>query len=423
MKKVVITSYCRTPIGAYLGDLKTVPVQDLATLVIKEAIQRSSLTPEQVEEVVMGHVMATPEAGNFGRRVALQAGCPITTTGFTVNRICGSGLQAVISAAQEIQTGLFDIVVAGGAESLSRVPYYLPLSVRYEGLKNGNKQLLCTNEEYMKHCAPEDIYPVESMGQTAENIVAEQGITREEQDIFAYNSQMRAKQAVESGRFAMEIVPVSVKTRKGTVMVSLDGHPRPETTLEGLAKLRPCFKKDGSVTAGNSSGMNDAAAALVMMSEDKCKDLGLKPLAYVADYAMGGVDPRVMGYGPVPSINKVLAKNNLTLEDIDFVEINEAFAGQVLGCMKKFGCYLDSPLYQRLNIHGGAVALGHPLGMTGARLVGTMCTELSLQKQAKYAIASACIGGGQGLAILLTQPEAQFKTQLQTHSQQKQHLI
>lgn len=405
MNKVVITSYCRTPIGAYLGDLRTVPVQDLGALVIREAVKRSNLELDQVQEVVMGHVMATPEAGNFGRRVALQAGCPVTTTGFTVNRICGSGLQAVISAAQEIQLGLFDIVVAGGAESLSRVPYYLPLNVRYEGFRNGNKTLLCTNEEYMKHCAPEDVYPIESMGMTAENIVAELGITREEQDIFAYNSQMRAKAAIESGRFDLEIIPVPVKTRKETIMVTQDGHPRPNTTLEALAKLKPCFKKDGSVTAGNSSGMNDAAAALVLMSEAKCKELGLTPLAYVEDYGVGGVDPRVMGYGPVPAIDSVLKKNDLTLWDIDYVEINEAFAGQVLGCMKKMGYYLDSPLYERLNIHGGACALGHPLGMTGARLVGTMCVELSLQKQAKYAIASACIGGGQGLAVLLRQPD------------------
>lgn len=405
MKKVVITSYCRTPIGAYLGDLKTVPVQDLGALVIREAVKRSNISLDMVEEVVMGHVMATPEAGNFGRRVALQAGCPLTTTGFTVNRICGSGLQAVISAHQEIATGCFDIVVAGGAESLSRVPYYLPLSVRYEPLRNGNYTLLCTNEEYMKHTAPEDLFPIDSMGQTAENIVSELGITREEQDLFAYNSQMRAKQAVESGRFDLEIVPVPVKLRKETIIVNKDGHPRPNTTLEALAKLRPCFKEGGSVTAGNSSGMNDAAAALVMMSEDKCKELGLTPLAYVDDYAMGGVDPRTMGYGPVPAIGKLLSKNGLTLGDINFMEINEAFAGQVLGCMKKMGFYLDSPMYQRLNIHGGAVALGHPLGMTGARLVGTMCTELSLQKDAKYAIASACIGGGQGLAILLSQPK------------------
>lgn len=405
MKKVVVTSYCRTPIGAYLGDLKTVPVQDLGALVIQEAVKRSNLELDQIQEVIMGHVMATPEAGNFGRRVALQAGCPVTTTGFTVNRICGSGLQAVISAMQEIQLGVFDIVVAGGAESLSRVPYYLPLSVRYEGFRNGNKNLLCTNEEYMKHCAPEDVYPIESMGMTAENIVAELGITREEQDIFAYNSQMRAKAAIESGRFDLEIIPVPVKTRKETVMVTKDGHPRPNTTMEALAKLKPCFKKDGSVTAGNSSGMNDAAAALVLMSEEKCRELGLKPMAYLDDYGIGGVDPRVMGYGPVPAIDQLLGKTGLTLWDIDFVEINEAFAGQVLGCMKKMDYYLDSPLYERLNIHGGACALGHPLGMTGARLVGTMCTELTLKKEAKYAIASACIGGGQGLALLIRQPD------------------
>ena len=404
MRKVVVTSYCRTPIGAYLGDLKTVPVQDLGALVIREAVKRSGITLDMVQEVVMGHVMATPEAGNFGRMVALKAGCPVTTTGFTVNRICGSGLQAVISAHQEIAAGCFDIVVAGGAESLSRVPYYLPLSVRYEPLRNGNRTLLCWNEEYMKHNAPEDLYPIKSMGETAENIVSELGITREEQDLFAYNSQMRVKAAVESGRFAKEIVPVLVKGKKETILVEKDGHPRPDTSLEALARLRPCFREGGSVTAGNSSGQNDAAAALVMMSEEKCLALGLKPLAYVEDYGFGGVDPRVMGYGPVPAIRSVLAKNQLTLEDIDCLEINEAVAGQVLGCMKKLGFYLDSPLYQRLNVHGGACALGHPLGMTGARLVGTLCMELELDRKAKYAIASACIGGGQGLAVLLRQP-------------------
>ncbi len=405
MKRVVITSYCRTPIGAYLGDLKTVPVQDLGALVVQEAIKRSDIQPDMVEEVVMGHVMATPEAGNFGRRVALQAGCPLTTTGFTVNRICGSGLQAVVSAYNEITTGHADIVVAGGAESLSRVPYYLPLSVRYEPLINGNRTLLCTNEEYMKHTAPEDLYPVTSMGMTAENIVSEQGITREEQDTFAFNSQMRVKDAVESGRFNMEIIPVPVKTKKGTTLVEKDGHPRPTTSMEGLAKLRPCFKEGGSVTAGNSSGMNDAAAAMVMMSEEKCLSLGLRPMAYVEDYSFAGVDPRTMGYGPVPAIQKILSKQQMTLQDIDYVEINEAFAGQVLGCMKKLGYYLDSPLYQRLNIHGGAVALGHPLGMTGARLIGTLCTELTIKQDARYAIASACIGGGQGIAVLLKQPD------------------
>ena len=404
MRKVVVTSYCRTPIGAYLGDLKTVPVQDLGALVIQEAVKRSHISLDMVEEVVMGHVMATPEAGNFGRMVALKAGCPVTTTGFTVNRICGSGLHAVISAHQEIAAGCFDIVVAGGAESLSRVPYYLPLSVRYEPLRNGNRTLLCWNEEYMKHNAPEDLYPIKSMGETAENIVSEQGITREEQDLFAYNSQMRVKAAVESGRFAKEIIPVPVKGKKETIIVDKDGHPRPKTSLEALAKLKPCFREGGSVTAGNSSGQNDAAAALVMMSEEKCLELGLTPLAYVEDYAFGGVDPRVMGYGPVPAIQSLLAKNSLSLEDIDYLEINEAFAGQVLGCMKKLGFYLDSPMYQRLNIHGGACALGHPLGMTGARLVGTLCMELEIHREAKYAIASACIGGGQGLAVLLRQP-------------------
>jgi acetyl-CoA C-acetyltransferase len=249
MRKVVITSYARTPIGAFLGDLKEVPVQDLATIAVKEAIKRSELNNDDVDEVILGHVISSAEAGNLARLVALKSGLNEATTGFTVNRICGSGLQAVVSAAQEIMLGVSDIVVAGGAESLSRVPYYLPLATRYEGLKNLNSKLLCSNEEYAKHTAPEEVYEIANMGITAENIVERYEISREDQDYFAYQSQMKVKRAVESGRFAQEIVPVEIKSKKGVRVVDNDGHPRPDTTLEVLAKLRPVFKTGGSVTA------------------------------------------------------------------------------------------------------------------------------------------------------------------------------
>lgn len=405
MRRVVVTSYARTPIGAFLGDLKTVPVQELAKVAFKAAVERSNIEDlGTIDGSVFGHVISSPEAGNLGRLVNQLAGCPETVPGFTVNRICGSGLQATVCAAQEIWTDNADIYVAGGAESLSRVPYYLPLNYRYEGIKNGNKLLLCSNEEMCKHTHNEELYgPIESMGETAENIVAKYDIPREDADLFAYQSQMKCKKAVESGRFEKEIVPVTVvkNKKKGIVeVVDKDGHPRPQTTLEGLAALKPCFKKDGRVTAGNSSGMNDAGAALVLMSEEKCLSLGLKPLAYINAYAFGGVDPRVMGLGPVPAVNRLLQKTGLKLEDIDILEINEAFAAQVLGCCKEWGNYIGTPLYERINPNGGACALGHPLGMTGARLVGTTVIELN-ETGKKYGIATACIGGGQGAAILI----------------------
>ncbi|MDX9871448.1 MAG: thiolase family protein [Clostridia bacterium] len=405
MERVVITGFARTPIGAFLGGLKTVPVQDLATLAVKEALQRAAVERKYVDEVIIGHVISTPEAGNIGRRVALQAGLGLGVTGFTVNRICGSGIQAVLSGAQEIRTGMSEVVVAAGAESLSRVPYYLPLPTRYQGLRNMNYTLYCSNDEYAKHTAPEDIYPIFSMGDTAENIVEKYEISREDSDSFAYRSQMRAKTAMENGRFAKEIIPVEIKTKKETILIDKDEHAKPNTTLEGLAKLKPVFKQGGAVTAGNSSGMNDAAAAVVLMSERKCRELGCTPLAYVGETALDGVDPTIMGMGPVGAIQKLLKKTGLSYEDIDVLEINEAFAAQVLGCMKELGHYIGAPLYDRLNPNGGAVALGHPLGMTGIRLVGTTVFEL-LEQKARYGIASACIGGGQGIAMLLERYEA-----------------
>jgi len=399
MKKCVITSFARTPVGAYLGGLKEVPVENLATIAIKEALKRSDIANDQVDEVILGHVISSTDAPNLARNAALQAGLE-KAAGLTVNRLCGSGIQAVISASHEILTDGAEIVVAGGAESLSRVPYYLPLSVRYQGFRNGNKELRCANDMAHFNAQPAGLYPSVHMGITAENVVAKLNIPREDQDLFAYQSQMKAKAAMESGRFAQEIVPVEIKTKKGVTIVDTDEHPRPNTTLEALAKLPPVFKKDGTVTAGNSSGMNDAAAALVLMSEEKCQSLGLKPLATVVDYAITALDPMYMGLGPVSAIQKLLKKTGLKLEEIDLIEINEAFAGQTLGCLKELGMYIGTPLYERLNVNGGAVALGHPLGMSGARIVGSLAFELQI-REARYGIASACIGGGQGIAVLL----------------------
>ncbi len=399
MKKCVITSAVRTPIGAYLGGLKEVPVEELAATVIKKAVELSEIEPDQVEDVIMGHVISSTDAPNLARDAALLCGME-KTPGTTVNRICGSGLQAVANALMMVQTNQADIVVAGGAESLSRAPYYLPLSVRYEGFRNLSKPLKCANEMSHFNAAPNSLYPPVWMGNTAENVVEKYGISREDQDLFAYESQMKAKQAVELGRYDKEIVPVEIATRKGKIVIDKDEHPKPEVTLERLAQLKPAFKKDGKVTPGNATGLNDGAAALVIMSEDKCKELSLKPMAYIVDFAIAALDPMYMGLGPAYAIPKLLEKNNLKYEDIDLYEINEAFAGQVLGCLKEMDMYIGSELYNRVNINGGAIALGHPLGMSGARIVGSIAHEFS-NSNAKYGIASACIGGGMGIAILL----------------------
>ncbi|MPW24460.1 acetyl-CoA C-acyltransferase [Alkalibaculum sp. M08DMB] len=405
MKRVVITSFARTPIGAYLGGLKEVPVEKLAKIAIEEAVKRSNIEKKEIQGVILGHVISSADVANIGRYAALDAGFNEECVGMTVNRICGSGIQAIINAALEIQTGHSDVMVAGGAESLSRVPYYLPLSSRYQGFKNGNKSILCSNEEYSRNTAPTTRYPViDSMGITGENIVDKYSVSREDQDMFAYHSQMKAKKAQVSGRLSKEIIPVEVVHRKGSSIIKEDEHPRPNTTLEILGKLKPVFKENGTITAGNASGMNDAAAACVLMSEEKCKSLGLIPMAYIQDYAVHGVNPELMGLGPVGAIKKLLNKNNLILEDIGLLEINEAFAGQVLGCCKELGNYIDTPLYKYLNVNGGAVAFGHPLGMSGARLVGTIAYEFG-STDTRYAIASACTGGGMGIGILLKKPE------------------
>lgn len=405
--KVVIVGAARTPVGAFLGDLKTVPVEDLGQVALEEAVRRSGVAKEDIDEVIVGHVTGSQTTNNLGRIIGLNSGLRETSTGFTVNRICGSGIQSAVSATQELLLGKAAFVAAGGAESLSRAEYYLPASVRYQGLRMGDSRLIDANDEGHRSASGKANKDITHMGLTAELVVEKYGISREEQDKFAYNSQMKAKRAIESGRLAQEIVPVEVKGRKGQVtVVDKDGHPRPDTTLESMAKLPPAFKKDGTVTPGNASGLNDGAAFEIFTTAELAAKKGLGVMAEVVDYAITGLNPRYMGLGPVQAIGNVLKDNGLTLADIDILEINEAFAGQTLGCLIELGNGPGTALYGRLNPNGGACALGHPLGMSGARLITTVCYEFKNHPEKKYGIASACIGGGQGIAMLLRNPAA-----------------
>lgn len=402
---IVIVGAARTPIGAYLGGLKTVPAGELGAIALNEALKRAGIKSEEIEEVIAGQAMGTQEESNIGRVIGLKAGLKKQSTGMTVNRICGSGIQSAISAAQELMTMDVDFIAAGGVESLSRSEYYLPLESRWEGFKAGNFTVIDANLALHKHAQPNPDYPeITHMGDTAEKVAERYAITREEQDTFAVDSQRKASSAIESGRFAQEIVPVEVIGRKGVVtVVDKDEHPRPGTNMESLARLKPAFRKDGkgTITAGNASGLNDGAAFEVFTKASVAKERGLDVMAKIVDFAIAGCDPNVMGLGPVYAINKVLSQNKLTLEDIDILEINEAFAAQTLGCMKELGIDPGTELYERLNPNGGAIALGHPLGMSGARIITSLCYEFKNHPEKKYAIASACIGGGQGIALLL----------------------
>lgn len=400
MEKCVITSAARTPVGTFLGSFKTVPPENLASHVIKEALKRSELKGNQVDEVIFGHVQANAECGNLARHAALLAELPEEVPGYTLDRQCASSLQTVANAVQQIQTENAEIIVAGGAESMSRIIYYLPPSARFEPFRMGHFQVVDAFLQGGHSSAPAEIYNKVTMGLTAENVAALHNISRKEQDAFALHSQQKAVQAIQAGRFQDEIISYEVKNPKGAVVVDTDEHPKANTTLEGLAKLRPAFKKDGTVTAGNASGMNDAAVAMVVMSETKCRQLGLKPLARILGSAVTGLDPKIMGLGPVSAIRKLLHKQGMTLEDIDLFELNEAFAAQSLGVLKELGMSPGSSLYDRVNVNGGAIALGHPLGASGGRILTTLMYELN-RRNGRYGIASMCIGGGQGMALLI----------------------
>lgn len=392
MREVYIVGAVRTPIGKYGGSLKTVPAHELGSLVIREVLNRTGVEDKEVEEVVLGEVRSSTEASNIARYCALEAGLPYSVTGYTVNRLCASGMQAVCTARNSILLGDADCIIAGGTENMSRAPHYL----RNERWGVGTLQMVDSNIEGGLADQPSSIFGSDlSMMKTAENVAERFCITRNEQDAFACESQRRATVAIREGYFKEEIVPVEVKQKHGSFTFSEDEFVRPGTTMETLGKLRPIVKPDGTVTAGNSCGRNDGASVLLLMSGEKVKELGVKPMAKIVDVAYAGLDPEIMGYGPVYATEKIMKRTGMTADQFDLIELNEAFASQSIACIRDLK--LDPA---KVNISGGAIALGHPLGCTGPRLITTLLYNLR-RTGGKYGLATLCIGGGQSMATVI----------------------
>jgi acetyl-CoA C-acetyltransferase len=389
---VYVVSVARTPFGSLGGSLAEVPMDDLSAIVMAESVKRAGIEKGEVQGVIMGNVISASPFINIARVGLLKAGFPESVPGLTVNRVCASGLEAINLAAQTIAMGQADIMVAGGVENLTRSPYILEKF--FTPYQRGPQVLM---ESFGgPRSAPVSIYGDLTMGDTAENVAEKYGITREEQDGYALESQKRASRALELGLFEEEIVPVKVPGKKGDERIfSVDEHPRPGITPEQLSRLKPAFRKNGTVTAGNSSGINDGAASVVLMSGEKVREKKLAPIGRIVHYAVAGVNPKIMGIGPVDAIRKLLRETGMSLADIDLFEINEAFASQTLACINELNLPVD-----RTNVNGGAIALGHPLGASGARLLGTILFELKRRKK-RYGVVSLCIGGGQGLATLV----------------------
>lgn len=388
--EVVIVSAVRTALGNFNGSLKNTSAPELGATVIKGALEQAGVKPEQVDEVILGNVLQAGLGQNPARQAAINAGIPESVSAMTINKLCGSGLKAVHLATQAIIAGDAEIVVAGGMENMSQAPFLLKNA--RDGFKMGDQKIIDSLLQDGLHCAFNDYH----MGMTAENLCEKYGLTREEQDIFAAWSQEKAVQAIEAGKFKDEIVPVIIPQRKGDPLVfAIDEYPKKGTTAEKLAGLRPAFKKDGSVTAGNASGINDGAAAVVVMSKNKADELGLKPLVTIKANASAGVDPSIMGIGPVPAVKKVLEKAAVSMEEIELIEANEAFAAQSLAVDKEL--HFNKEI---LNVNGGAIALGHPIGASGARVLVTLIHEMKRRK-ARTGLATLCIGGGQGVATIV----------------------
>lgn len=390
MRNVVIVSAVRTAIGSFGGVFKDVTAVQLGTTVVKEAITRANISANDVDELIFGNVLQAGLGQNVARQVSIHAGLPVEVPSFTLNKVCGSGLKAVQLAVQAIQNGDAEVIIAGGTENMSQSAYVVP-SARW-GQRMGNGQLVDT----MVYDGLTDVFNNYHMGITAENIVEQYGFTREQLDALAVESQNRAVKAIADGKFKEEIVPVLIPQRKGDpVVVDTDEYPKPGTTMETVGKLRPAFKKDGVVTAANSSGINDGAAAFVVMSEEKAVALGLKPLVTIVSFASAGVAPEIMGTGPIPATRKALAKAGLEVKDLDLIEANEAFAAQALSVITELG--LDPSI---VNVNGGAIALGHPIGASGARILVTLIHEM-IRRDAKCGLATLCIGGGQGTSLIV----------------------
>ncbi|HII4439257.1 TPA: acetyl-CoA C-acetyltransferase [Clostridium perfringens] len=390
MREVVIASAVRTALGSFGGSLKDVPAVDLGALVIKEALNKAGVKPECVDEVLMGNVIQAGLGQNPARQAAVKAGLPVEIPSMTINKVCGSGLRCIALAAQMIKAGDADVIVAGGMENMSQGPYVLR-TARF-GQRMGDGKMV----DAMVNDALTDAFNGYHMGITAENIAEQWGLTREMQDEFAANSQMKAEAAIKAGKFKDEIVPVVIPQRKGDPIVfDTDEFPRFGTTADKLAKLRPAFKKDGTVTAGNASGINDGAAALVVMSAEKAKELGVTPICKIVSYGSKGLDPSIMGYGPFYATKKALEGTGLTVADLDLIEANEAFAAQSLAVAKDLEFDMS-----KVNVNGGAIALGHPVGASGARILVTLLHEM-MKRDAKRGLATLCIGGGMGTALIV----------------------
>jgi acetyl-CoA C-acetyltransferase len=399
MRDAVICEPLRTPVGGFGGSLRDVPVKTLASTVIAALMERTGLPPESVDDVLLGNCYPTMDSPALGRVAALDAGLPVTASGLQIDRRCGSGLQAVLYAAMQVQTGASEVVLAGGAESMSNASFY-STAMRW-GAKGGPGVMLHDSLARGRVTAGGDNYPVPGgMIETAENLRKEYSIPREEQDEFAVRSHQRAAAAQAEGRFAEEIVPVTVKGRKGDTVVEADEHIRPDSSVETLAKLRPIMGKqdaEATVTAGNASGQNDGAAICIVTSPEKAAELGLRPLVKLVSWGVGGVQPKTMGIGPVPAVAKALDQAEVALKDVDLIELNEAFAAQVLACTREWG-FTPSD-FDRMNVNGSGISLGHPVGATGGRILATLAREM-VRRDARFGLETMCIGGGQGLAAL-----------------------
>jgi len=389
MKEVVIVSATRTAIGSFGGTLKDVSAVELGATVIKEAIKRAGVKPEIIDEVIMGNVLQAGLGQNTARQASIKAGLPVEIPSMTINKVCGSGLRAVSLACQIIKAGDADVIIAGGMENMSKAPYVLN-SARW-GQRMGNGEIV----DEMVNDGLTDAFNKCHMGITAENIAEQWNITRAQQDEFSLASQQKAEKAIKAGKFKDEIVPITVKTRKSEIVFEQDEFPRFGTTIEALTKLKPAFKKDGTVTAGNASGINDCAAAVVVMSAEKAAELGIKPLAKIVSYGSKGLEPSIMGYGPFYATKKALEMADLKIEDMDLIEANEAFAAQSLAVAKDLKFNMDI-----VNVNGGAIALGHPVGASGARILVTLLYEMK-KRDAKKGLATLCIGGGMGTALIV----------------------
>ncbi len=393
MRHPVIAMAVRTPVGSFGRSLAGVSAVELGVVALKEALSRLHLDPKEVDEVILGNVLQAGLGQNPARQVSVRSGIPLEVPSLTINKVCASGLKSVMLAAQAVMLGDADVVVAGGIENMSQAPYALP-KVRW-GQRMGDGELV----DLMVYDGLWDVFNGYHMGITAENVAVRYGITRQDQDAFALESQRKAEEAIKNGRFREEIVPVLIPQRKGDPLVfDTDEHPRFGTTMEALSKLPPAFKRDGTVTAGNASGINDGAAIVVVMSEEKASALGITPLAFIRAYASAGVDPSVMGIGPIPASRKALARAGWSVADLDLIEANEAFAAQAIAVNREMGWDLS-----KVNVNGGAIALGHPIGASGARILTTLLYEMK-RRHAKRGIATLCIGGGQGAAIVVERP-------------------